>query len=71
MALPPSDRFSEETATFTVQGKDVPDLDRGIAAIRNVLRTLPTRPGVYRMTDAGGDVLYIGKAKALKNRVTN
>ncbi|MFZ4687779.1 MAG: excinuclease ABC subunit UvrC [Polymorphobacter sp.] len=67
----PTDRFSEETATFTVQGKDTPDLDRGVAAIRNVLRTLPTRPGVYRMTDAEGAVLYIGKAKALKSRVTN
>jgi excinuclease ABC subunit C len=66
-----TDRFSEETATFAVQGKDTPDLERGIAAIRNVLRTLPARPGVYRMTDAGGDVLYIGKARALKNRVTN
>ena len=71
MATPPLDRFSEETATFAVQGKDAPDLDRGVAAIRNVLRTLPARPGVYRMTDAGGDILYIGKAKALKNRVTN
>ena len=67
----PTDRFSEETATFAVQGKDTPDIERGVAAIRNVLRTLPTRPGVYRMTDAGGDVLYIGKARALKNRVTN
>ncbi|MBC7521904.1 MAG: excinuclease ABC subunit UvrC [Sandarakinorhabdus sp.] len=66
-----TDRFSEETATFTVQGKDAPDLDRGVAAIRNVLRTLPARPGVYRMTDAEGAVLYIGKAKALKSRVTN
>ena len=71
MSQPPTDRFSEETATFTVQGKDAPDIDRGIAAIRNVLRTLPTRPGVYRMTDAEGAVLYIGKARALKNRVTN
>ncbi|KAB7648647.1 excinuclease ABC subunit UvrC [Polymorphobacter fuscus] len=66
-----TDRFSEETATFTVQGKDAPDLDRGVAAIRNVLRTLPARPGVYRMTDAGGDVLYIGKARSLRSRVTN
>jgi excinuclease ABC subunit C len=71
MAKPPTDRFSEETATFAVQGKDTPDLERGVAAIRNVLRTLPARPGVYRMVDAGGDVLYVGKARTLKARVTN
>jgi excinuclease ABC subunit C len=72
MSKPPiTDRFAEDTATFTVKGNDTPDIDRGVAAIRNVLRTLPTRPGVYRMTDAEGGVLYIGKAKALKNRVTN
>jgi excinuclease ABC subunit C len=49
----------------------VPDLAAGVAAIRNVLKTLPARPGVYRMQDARGDVLYVGKARALKNRVTN
>ena len=65
------DRFSEEAATFTVKGRDTPDLDAGVAAIRNVLRTLPARPGVYRMTDSAGDVLYVGKARALKSRVTN
>ncbi|MFA6114313.1 MAG: excinuclease ABC subunit UvrC [Sphingomonas sp.] len=65
------DRFNEEKATFTVRGSDVPDLEAGVAAIRNVLKTLPARPGVYRMQDAKGDVLYIGKARALKNRVTN
>ena len=48
-----------------------PDLEAGVAAIREVLKTLPARPGVYRMQDARGDVLYVGKARALKNRVTN
>ncbi|HTG39567.1 excinuclease ABC subunit UvrC [Sphingomonas sp.] len=65
------DRFNEETATYAVKGADAPDLEAGVAAIRNVVRTLPTRPGVYRMQDARGDVLYVGKARALKNRVTN
>ena len=64
-------RFHEDKATFTVRGSDAPDIETGVAAIRNVLATLPIRPGVYRMLDARGDVLYVGKARALKNRVTN
>ncbi|HMS19312.1 MAG TPA: excinuclease ABC subunit UvrC [Sphingorhabdus sp.] len=64
-------RFNEEAATYAVRGADQPDLEGGVAAIRNVLKTLPAKPGVYRMHDARGDVLYVGKARALKNRVTN
>ncbi|MFT3975999.1 MAG: excinuclease ABC subunit UvrC [Sphingomonas bacterium] len=65
------DRFNEEKATYAVRGADAPDLEAGVAAIRNVLQTLPLKAGVYRMHDARGDVLYVGKARALKNRVTN
>ena len=65
------DRFNEEKATYTVRGSDVPDLEVGVAAIRDVVKTLPQRPGVYRMNDARGDTLYVGKARSLKNRVTN
>ncbi|MBW0145307.1 excinuclease ABC subunit UvrC [Sphingomicrobium clamense] len=65
------ERFNEERATYTVKGADQPDLEAGVAAIRNVHKTLPARPGVYRMLDARGDVLYVGKAKALKSRVIN
>lgn len=64
-------RFNEDSATHAVRGSETPDLDTGVAAIRNVLKTLPVRPGVYRMQDARGDVLYVGKARALKNRVAN
>jgi len=67
----PPERFNEEKATFTVRGADAPDLEGGVAAIRNVVKTLPLAPGVYRMHDARGDVLYVGKARALKNRVSN
>ncbi|WNO54661.1 excinuclease ABC subunit UvrC [Stakelama saccharophila] len=66
-----SSRFNEEKQTYTVRGVGKPDLEAGVAAIRNVLKTLPARPGVYRMHDARGDVLYVGKARALKNRVNN
>ena len=65
------DRFNEAKATYAVRGEGTPDIDAGIAAIRNVLKTLPARPGVYRMLDVRGDVLYVGKARALKNRVAN
>ncbi len=63
-------RFNEEKATYALKGSDKPDVDAGVAAIRAVVKTLPVRPGVYRMLDARGDVLYVGKARALKNRVT-
>ena len=66
-----SDRFNEDKATYTVRGTDAPDLEAGVAAIRNVLKTLPARPGVYRMQDARGEVLYVGKARSLKSRVVN
>ena len=66
-----AERFNEEQATYAVRGSGQPDLDKGVAAIREVLKTLPVRPGVYRMQDERGDVLYVGKARTLKNRVTN
>ena len=66
-----AERFNEEQATYAVRGTDQPDLEKGVAAIREVVRTLPARPGVYRMQDARGEVLYVGKARVLKNRVTS
>jgi excinuclease ABC subunit C len=65
-----ANRFNEEKATYVVRGDgETPDLAAGMAAINETLKTLPNRPGVYRMQDKRGDVLYVGKAKSLKNRV--
>jgi excinuclease ABC subunit C len=43
----------------------------GPEVIRDFVTRLPGKPGVYRMYDAKGDVIYVGKARNLKARVSN
>ncbi|WP_423067217.1 excinuclease ABC subunit UvrC [Devosia sp. CN2-171] len=43
----------------------------GADIIRGFVKTLPSAPGVYRMFDEAGEVVYVGKARNLKARVTN
>ncbi len=42
-----------------------------LARIKTKVHALPTTPGVYKMLDASGHIIYIGKAKNLKRRVSS
>jgi excinuclease ABC subunit C len=48
-----------------------PQAPKGAEVIRARLNSLPTSPGVYRMLNDAGDVLYVGKAKNIRKRVTS
>jgi excinuclease ABC subunit C len=46
-------------------------LKAGTEIIAGFVRNLPNAPGVYRMIDPEGNVIYVGKARSLKARVSN
>jgi excinuclease ABC subunit C len=57
--------FDWHTELAKVEGKSGPEL------IGELVKRLPNQPGVYRMMNGAGDVLYVGKARSLKKRVTS
>lgn len=59
--------LAEETTEPIPEGR----LAVGHAAIENAMRLAPTSPGVYRMLNAASDVLYVGKAKNVRKRLSS
>jgi excinuclease ABC subunit C len=60
---------ADEAATLQLDAAGAGSLAAGRDAIVHAIKEAPPRPGVYRMIDGRGDVLYVGKAKNIKKRI--
>ncbi len=66
-------RSRRKSSLPSVEEADAPaaPLAGGVAAIQRYAKLAPKAPGVYRMIDAKGEVLYVGKAKSIRKRIVS
>ena len=68
----PSDSSADHSAELPIAATSDGEVPRrGYAVIQDYLKTLDASPGVYRMLDSESRVLYVGKARNLRARVSN
>jgi len=72
--IDPASELREDEEESSLPELDLSDaavgtLTAGRGAIARALKHAPSRPGVYRMADGKGEVLYVGKAKNIKKRI--
>src|SRR5580692_1882926 len=60
---------ADEAAAIERDEEAAGSLAAGRDAVVHAIKEAPSRPGVYRMIDGRGDVLYVGKAKNIKKRI--
>ena len=67
------DEEEDEPSLPSIEDLDAPagSLAGGVAAIQRYARHAPAGPGVYRMFDTKGEVLYVGKAKSIRKRIAS
>jgi len=73
--IDPQSELREEDEESSLPEPETPEppagtLAAGRAAIARAVKLAPRAPGVYRMIDGKGEVLYVGKAKSIKKRIT-
>jgi excinuclease ABC subunit C len=67
------DEPEEDSSLPSIEDIEAPvgTLAGGVAAIQRAVKHAPAGPGVYRMFDQKGEVLYVGKAKSIRKRITS